>query len=449
MKRAAARVACFALVLLNAGCAAITNPTASAVPVRRVPDELLLPVRDDEQTIPLAMLGQPKPERHRIGPRDILGVYVEGVLGERSQPLPVHMASQVVIRDQRRLPPAAGYPIEVQANGTIELPFAPPLSVLGLTLSEARDAIRDHYIKAERIKPEFDRVIVTLVQPRQHQVLVLRQEAANFTLGPSGLLSTAKRGSGHLIDLPAFENDILHALTLTGGLPGLDACNALVIYRGCFRDRAAANTLLQRVHGERLPDLGPQAVRIPLRLPQGHPLPFRLEDVILQDGDVLFIEARDNQVFYTGGLLPSGAHVLPRDHDLDVLEAVAMVRGPLLNGAFGGSNLSGALISPGVGNPSPSLLVVLRKTPGGGQLPIRVDLHRALANPQERIVLRADDVLLLQEKPEEALARYLSQTFFNFNFLWVPFRTSNATGIVDIAAPDRLNERLGNVNLRP
>ena len=49
---------------------------------------------------------------------------------------------------------------------------------------------------------------------------------------------------------------------------------------------------------------GAQVVRIPLRLPPDEPPPFRPEDVVLQTGDIVFIEARDTEVFYTGGLLP-------------------------------------------------------------------------------------------------------------------------------------------------
>src|SRR5262249_14415650 len=135
-----------------------------------------------------------------------------------------------------------------------------------------------------------------------------------------------------------------------------------------------------------------------------------------------------------------------RDHDLDAIEAVATVRGPLFNGAFGGSNLSGTLIQPGIGNPSPALLTVLRRTPNGGQVPIVVDLNSAVRDPHERVILRAGAVLVLQEFPEQAFARYLTQTFFNFNLLWEPIHSKFVTGVVDVAAPDRLPGRLGVFN---
>jgi hypothetical protein len=184
-------------------------------------------------------------------------------------------------------------------------------------------------------------------------------------------------------------------------------------------------------------------------LPPGAPVPFRLEDVILHTGDVVFLEARDDELFYTGGLIPPGAYVLPRDHNLDVLQAITRVRGPLFNGAFGGSNLAGNLIAPGIGDPSPSLLVVLRRTPGGGQVPIVVDLRNAMRHPEERLLVRAGDLLVLQEKPSEALARYFTQTFFNFNLVWQAVHEQFATGIVDVATPDRLPQRVGDLIINP
>jgi hypothetical protein len=173
----------------------------------------------------------------------------------------------------------------------------------------------------------------------------------------------------------------------------------------------------------------------------------RPEDVALGDGDVVYVPARDHEVFFTGGLLPPGVHTLPRDRVLDVVEAVSLVRGPLVNGAFGGSNLSGDLIRPGIGNPSPGLLAVVRKTPGGGQINIMVDLRTALREPAERIAVRPGDMLILQEFPGQAMARYLSQTVFNFNLFWQVFRTSNATGIIDAAGPDRLPNRGATLNI--
>jgi hypothetical protein len=135
--------------------------------------------------------------------------------------------------------------------------------------------------------------------------------------------------------------------------------------------------------------------------------------------------------------LPPGDHVLPRDTDLDIVEAVARVRGPLFNGGqlpANITNISGTLVAAGLGGPSPSLLSVVRRTPNGGQVTIRCDLNRAMRDPRERLLLKEGDVLILQETPGEAIGRYISEQF-HFDLIWNILRTSNATGTVNSTVP--------------
>jgi protein involved in polysaccharide export with SLBB domain len=442
------RLAGCVLLASGGGCAAVTNPVADAIPARRVPAELLEPSKASDQTIPLSLLGQPKPPVYRIDAGDVLGIYVEGFLGERNppDPLPIHVGPLVQARDVHRLSPAAGYPVPVDDDGTIALPGAGSLSVRGLSVPEARDAVRDYYVSKKLLKADTSRVIVTMLTPRQYQVVVMRQESASFAVTTEGTLPASKRGTGNFVDLIAYQNDVLHALAETGGLPGLDAVNEVVIYRGFFRPGTDRAAVLANVES-RQPLSGGEIVRIPLRRPCGTPAELRPEDVILQTGDVVFLEARKDDLFFTGGLLPPGAYVLPRDRDLDVLEAVSRVRGPFYNGAFGVSNLAGNQVQPGLGGPSPSLLAVIRRTPTGGQVPIVVDLREALLHPEERLIVRSGDILILQEKPGEAMVRYFSQTFMNFEFVWKAFSSQHTLGIVDTAAPDRLSPQLPTVNI--
>lgn len=440
------------MILSGSGCAALTNPVAEGVPVRMLPPELLAPPRDAETPLPLTCLQLPAKSVYRLAPGDVLGVWIDGVLptgaveGSSSTP-PVHIAPPVATRDSRRLPPAAGYPVPVEDDGTISLPLIPPVSVQGRTLAEARAAIREAYTTPKQIlKPGAERLIVTLLQPREIQVTVFRQESSSFTVpGDGGPISTSKRGTAHIVDLPAYQNDVLHALAQTGGLPGLDAFNEIVIQRGgCPPHVCDPN-------GPPQPWLpGDHLIRIPLRLPVGQKPPFHPHDIELRNGDVVYLEARDDDLFYTGGLLPASEWVLPRDHDLDVVEAVALVQGAMLNGAYNTNNLSGTLLASGIGNPSPSLLVVLRRTPGGGQVPIRVDLNRALCDARERLIVRSGDVLLLQETPGEAMGRYFTQTFFNFSLAWQVVSNRLVTGVIDIATPQQLPaSRINITNLAP
>jgi hypothetical protein len=434
------------LCLSSGGCAALTNPVVDGAPVRRLPPELLFPrSRDAEVTIPLTLLGQPKPETYRLGPGDVLGLYIPGILGEQGQPLPAHYT------DSPRLKSALGYPVTVRDDGTIALPLVEPINVQGKSIQESEETIRSTYVKKKLPQPGGEaerRILVTLQRQRTYRVFVLRQELGGFDSGPEGVAGIAivggagiKRGTGHVVDLPAYENDVLNALTLSGGLPGLDAYDDVFIMRNpSLQDRATVEQELKKTatgHKPAVPaGLSCPVVRIPLRARPGEAPDLKPEDVVLQTGDVVFIEARDLDVFYTGGLLPPGEFVLPRDRDLDVVEAISLVKGPIVNGAFSVSSLSGLIIQPGIGSPSPSLLTVLRQMPGYGQIPIRVDLNLALRDRRERILVQPKDVLILQETPEEALVRYFDETF-RFTFFYRVFGslTSRGQGTINAVVP--------------
>jgi len=121
------------------GCAAITNPVANGVPVRILPDELLARSKQDLKPIPLSLLRQQPPAVYRLAAGDILGVYIEGVLGEADKPPPVNIPEGV------NLPPSFGFPIPVRQDGRVPVPLVEPVPVDGLTISEAEKAIAKAY----------------------------------------------------------------------------------------------------------------------------------------------------------------------------------------------------------------------------------------------------------------------------------------------------------------
>jgi hypothetical protein len=128
---------------------------------------------------------------------------------------------------------------------------------------------------------------------------------------------------------------------------------------------------------------------------------------------VVYVPRRE-EYFYVGGLVAGAKIPLPRDEDIDVIEAVA-----LANGSVGGPlGQSGQALS--AGNPGhmvrPTRVIILREMPDGRQLPIRVDLARAMVDQKERILIQPNDVLMLQFKPHQAVFNGLLNTF-NFNFL--------------------------------
>ncbi len=417
------------------GCAALSNPLANGVPVRRLPPELLGESKEGLQRIPLTLLRQPPPPAYKLAAGDVLGIWIEGIFGEKGQP-PVARPAE-----PGQLPTAVGFPVPIRANGTISLPQVPPIKLEGLTLEEAEEEVRKAYTEIKKIfQPGRESVIVTLQRRREYHVLVIRQDAGQTTpqggAGVTGARSVGflltlgggargtRRGTGYTLDLPAYENDVLNALARTGGIPGSDAADEVIIERGTFQGTQGRQSMvnaLQACPGGDPHSLaaGTQRIRIPLRYRPGHPPPIRPEDVVLQSGDVVFIEAREADVFYTGGLLPSGEYVLPRDTDLDV------VQGPLLVGGVNTANVSGQLINPGLSFPNPTLVSIIRPTPGGKQVVIRVDLDRALRDPRERVLIQPKDLIVLQERPQEAFGRYVYE-IFNFRSLYTFVNSSRA-----------------------
>ena len=152
---------------------------------------------------------------------------------------------------------------------------------------------------------------------------------------------------------------------------------------------------------------GRHVIRIPIRLGPGETADIREEDVILQDGDIVFIESRDTEVFFTGGLLGGGQFTLPRDYDLDILQALSIATS---RGNAGTGRVAGGLSA--LNNDvsiSPSTVIVLRKLPDGGEVPIKIDLYRARTDMSERIAIQPGDYILLQYTPLEAIAAFFER----------------------------------------
>lgn len=441
-----ARLTVLAMVVsLCTGCASLTNPVANGIPARLVPDELLGTPKSTLEPIPLTWLRRRPDDNYRLATGDVLGVFIDGVLGEQNQLPPINFP------DAQDLPPSVGFPIPIRQNGTVPLPLVSPVKVDGLTIEEAEQAILKAYtVDKEIIKEDESRILVTLIRPRRAKILVVREDSPsqrvqnqNFNVfGRAAPIAPPRgQGQGFVIEVPATEADVLSVLAQSGGLPGPNAANEVVIQRGYNRSNfsAGADGILnddftndiQSGNDEWCTENGcdengrPRYVKIPLRLPCNQPPPFSPDDVKLASGDIVFIPAIDAQVYYTGGLLPSREVGIPRDYDLRVVEALLRVGGPLINGGINANNLSGGIVGSGIGNPSPSLLTVLRRTPDGGQAIIRVDLNRAVREPRENILVQAGDVLILQETPQEAATRYFT-SIFNVNIFGEIFASGSA-----------------------
>ncbi len=426
-------VACGLLLLVcSTGCQSIFSPI-SGVPAGRLPAQFLAAPKNNLVPIDIARLGQEPPREYLLDSGDVLGIYIEGVLGEVDAVPPFHMPDK-----DSNLPPAIGFPVPVREDATLPLPLVAPLRVRGLTLIQVENVIRRAYTVDQQIlRPGKDRIFVSLIKERRYKVVVMRQGAPpTLQIGhgqQTGVFGNAEYAAtqSQVVELPAYQNDVLHALALTGGLPGETSKNEVKILKGTLTDARRRDEFVRQFYScppddpcmcfPPLPE-DPAVIRIPLRLPPGQVPTFRPDDVILHEGDTLLVESREAEVFYTAGLLGGGMFQLPRDRDLDVIEAMAYVAGAnrfngggggggggLLAGGFGGG------VGPGSGGwAPPTRLFILRKTPCNDQIIIDVDLAQATRNPGARPLVKADDTLVLQYKPSEELANFGLGTFFTY-----------------------------------
>ncbi|MBL6704648.1 MAG: polysaccharide biosynthesis/export family protein [Planctomycetaceae bacterium] len=603
---------CLAMLTVSAlsGCAAVRP--LDGVPARFLPEELKGCSRENRQMIDLSYLRQQAPAEYLVDSGDVLAIYIESVLGQRDQP-PINQPLDTT------QPPTLGYPLTIRDDGTLSLPLIQPIFVRGKTIPQVEREIRHAYTVGRRLLlPGQDRIVVTLHKPRQHRILVIRQELQSDILSgvsvSGGSLGTAKKGTGHVVSLPAYKNDVLNALVQSGGLPGLDAENVVYIMRGrrarpvqpqpqqllpaqpaygqpnppmqpgyqpapyqqqpyqqqpghlpggplpqpgygplsstpttagpaspfdpdsglivraqspdmaqappVGRGRYGSN--IQQVDyrtgpakpvdqfasngNEQLTPLSTQqvmdlawhktsnsavgrvvqapfqklfnrggdvsqagcstcqttplqttpipmpvqqmapqftqqwqppsqqfqppqpqwqqpaswanatqiarggycnqenSIRIPLRLAEFETVNFTEQDIILEDGDIVFIASRDDENFYTGGLLGGGEYTLPRDRDLDILEAIAIAEANNRQGAGAGSSALNSDVSI-----SPSEAIILRKLPNGTQVPILVDLYRARTRASERINIQPGDYIIVQYTKMEAVGAFIER----------------------------------------
>ena len=402
------------LLVASTGCTSIVQPrlvadAAHSIPAHRLPAGLFDCPREPLAPINYASLGQTKPVEHRIGAGDTLSLYIFGVFPPGEEETPIIQRNQAV--NQRYYPargsslgPTTGLPVRVDGNGTIDLPLVGSIDVRGLTIAQAKSKIAAAYREEEVLKEGRERISLSLQQPRVFRVTVLREDtpAENVSLVSPQVVDQIHRGSGEVLDLPVYENDVLHAMTFTGGLPGTDAAREVyVVRKGVGMPQfMSAGHLQSIVSGGRADLCSPNVVRIPLVGCPCDTIPFTEADITLNEGDVLYIPRR-NEYFIAAGLLPGGRVPLPRDEDVDVIEAIAMA-----TGSYGGplGTDASALVSGNAGNiRSATRVIILRTLPDGRQMNIRVDLDRAAHDPKQRIRILPGDVVSLHHKPLSAV----------------------------------------------
>ncbi|TWT82238.1 Polysaccharide biosynthesis/export protein [Planctomycetes bacterium CA13] len=435
------------LTPLASGCTSLLAPI-NGVPVSSIPKPLLGEKRADYINVPLALLRMEQPEHYLLDDGDILGIYIEGVMpasANEDQPVaipPVHFPEA-----GSDLPPSVGFPIPVRDDGTLPLPLISPIDVRGKTMAEVEELIRKAYVDDEKIlRQGRDRILVSLMRERTSRVIVIREDGGTDGSAIAGgsrqfgnaqevISGTERQGSGFTLDMPAYKNDLMHALADTGGLPGLNAMSEVKVLKASRFTEDRREEMMMQIFAGQGENCGccidfcgnqmegmegmvedPFSITIPLRVRPGEMPNIDPADVILEDGDIVYIEARDTEVFYTGGLLPGGQYPLPRDYDLDVIGAMA-VAGTGLGGSSstgGGSSGAGMLLSGGFGGATPTQLFVMRKGPCGQDFTISVDLKNAYNDSSQRILVQPGDTLILRYKPCEEALNFGLVTFFTF-----------------------------------
>ena len=405
-------------------CALLTgchlSPHNSAISPLDLPIEFQADSRSSLVPLDHRLLGDMIPEEHIVGAGDVLGVYVADVIGKRDD-LPA--VSYPHFRNRNApVEPFVGQPVKVETDGAIQLPYISPIKVEGMTLPQVRAAIRQAYsIETDFLKEGRDNTLVTLITPRFCRIHVFRQDTRYNVPGlqrPEEF-EISRRWAGTILYLEPKEATVITALLQTGGLPGIDARNEIWVMKR-VSDEEAANARLpideSKIVGElpiMLPKANTKLIRIPLHLAPGQPLPFDTDDVILGDGDVVFLPQRDGDVFLTGGLLGGGRFPLARDRDIDILEAIAICTGNPLGPAGDMNNVVRFRSGPGNVIP-PTDVVVIRRRSETEQIKIRVDLRKAMDDPSERLIIAPGDLILLYYRPKE-LAGNVLLNLFDYN----------------------------------
>ena len=364
----------------------------------------------ESEKINFLTLRRTPPDEYILDGGDTLGIYVQGITGDKDTPPPVHFPEDASMQ------PALGYPVPIRDDGYISMPLIPPVRLKGMTLGQAEARIREAYTKDREILLEgSDKIIVTLMQRRTYNVLVIREDISdqrNFSVRSNEtFIDDNNQGQTTSIDLAAYENDVLHALSETGGMPSENAKNEIVVIRGAMNDPQFDNGGIVRAigappneGGESQFLSGANVIRIPIESTPGEIPRLTEEQITLEDGDVVYIEGRTRDVFYTGGLLEGGRYPLPRDYEIDVIEAMSLAGGNVATTAGSSTGLRSGGIAPA------TQLTIYRKS-GCNQCAIEVDLRCAFAKPSERVIVQPGDLLVLEYRKKELLINTVSQVF--------------------------------------
>jgi protein involved in polysaccharide export with SLBB domain len=356
-------------LLTFAVCAGCYAPFRSyGVPAANLPETFRVPWRTAAPPLNLAGLTIPPQPDYVLGPGDVLEVTLYRLNPEDVAPTVARVA--------------------VMSNGEIQLPLVGGLRVGGLSVVQAQEAVVKAYEDKDLLK-----------QPGVSVFLFERSMTGVMVLGEVNAPGAYR--------LPKYENDVAHALAAAGGLSetaGLE----IEIHRRVPMPLQSQLELIPAPlsSSEVITPLPPveecltcplqfvdpslQVLRIPLRgFPQQ---PLAAHDIVLQQGDLVVVPSRRDEVFFVVGKLSANnavrfslgrqerelgaGYVLPRNREIDVVTAVAMA----------------GYIDP---IDSPTTVTVHRMAPDGRPLLILVDLIKARYDYRENLLVAPGDIIYL------------------------------------------------------
>ena len=152
------------------------------------------------------------------------------------------------------------------------------------------ELLKAYTAEKQILKAGEERILVTLALPRRVKILVVREDSAirrsssgsfNRQLyRASPIIAPRGQGTGDVLQIPATEADVLTVLARTGGLPGPDAANEVIIQRGYSADQwstdANGNYSAPTLDLNGSSNRDRETVRIPLRARPGEPPNSRL-----------------------------------------------------------------------------------------------------------------------------------------------------------------------------
>ena len=334
-----------------AGCRS-SNLSASALP-----PEMLAPHGAGTQRIGLQNMSLIGGRSSAIGPADLLEVtLVTGLSDEDTKPLSAR------VRD----------------DGSVEIPYVGPVHLEGLEPTEAADQIARAAVERR-----------VYLQP-QVQVRVTEQATHRVTV----LGAVADPG---VQDVPRSGCDILAAVAAAGGFTE-EAGTVVEVLRHAPPAVYAGDTPIDR-----------DAVRpISFEAPvlQAGPIPERIEKIDLADAgatplgfhrlgdrDVIVVRPKEKRLVHVSGLVRNpNQFELTEDHDLRVLDAVAMAGGVTTQVA--------------------DKVLVIRKPEGQGEpVVVEVSIAKAKQDGQENLVLMSGDLISVEPTVATVVVETVNDVF--------------------------------------